>query len=137
MRDFAMVTITERGLSSTRGTTRWRFAPNQSGPPRSGQGRWCADLAHSLDFVSLNNYPLGIYHKQKYAPSVAALNQDAMRGLKRKNFWVMEQQSGGGGWEQVAVPPKPGEMRLWTYQSIAHGADAIIYFRWRTARVPS
>jgi beta-galactosidase len=34
----------------------------------------------------------------------------------------------------VAVPPKPGELRLWTYQSIAHGADAIVYFRWRTAR---
>jgi beta-galactosidase len=46
----------------------------------------------------------------------------------------MEQQSGGGGWEMVAVPPKPGEMRLWAYQSVAHGADAIIYFRWRTCR---
>ena len=46
----------------------------------------------------------------------------------------MEQQSGGGGWEIVAVPPKPGELRLWAYQSIAHGADAIIFFRWRTCR---
>ncbi|WP_348629471.1 beta-galactosidase [Paenibacillus peoriae] len=27
----------------------------------------------------------------------------------------------------------PGQMRLWTYQSIAHGADMILYFRWRTA----
>jgi beta-galactosidase len=25
-------------------------------------------------------------------------------------------------------------MRLWTFQSIAHGADGIIHFRWRTAR---
>jgi beta-galactosidase len=24
-------------------------------------------------------------------------------------------------------------MRLWTYQSIAHGADMVVYFRWRTA----
>jgi beta-galactosidase len=24
-------------------------------------------------------------------------------------------------------------MRLWTYQSIAHGADMVLYFRWRTA----
>jgi beta-galactosidase len=67
-------------------------------------------------------------------PARAALSHDTMRGLKKKNFWVMEQQSGGGGWEYVAVPPKPGELRLWTYQSIAHGADAIVYFRWRTAR---
>jgi beta-galactosidase len=29
--------------------------------------------------------------------------------------------------------PKPGQMRLWTYQSIAHGADMVLYFRWRTA----
>ena len=26
-------------------------------------------------------------------------------------------------------------MRLWTYQSIAHGADMVVYFRWRTATV--
>jgi beta-galactosidase len=32
------------------------------------------------------------------------------------------------------MSPRPGEMRLWTYQAIAHGADAIVYFRWRTAR---
>jgi beta-galactosidase len=57
-----------------------------------------------------------------------------MRGLKKQNFWVMEQQSGGGGWGMVAVTPKPGELRLWTYQSIAHGADGILYFRWRTCR---
>jgi beta-galactosidase len=67
-------------------------------------------------------------------PARAGLSHDTMRGLKKKNFWVMEQQSGGGGWELVAVTPKPGELRLWTYQSIAHGADAIVYFRWRTCR---
>ncbi len=25
-------------------------------------------------------------------------------------------------------------LRLWAYQQIAHGADAIVFFRWRTAR---
>ena len=72
--------------------------------------------------------------KAETDPSWAALGHDTMRGLKGKNYWVMEQQSGGGGWEIVAVPPKPGELRLWTYQSIAHGADGIVYFRWRTCR---
>jgi beta-galactosidase len=57
-----------------------------------------------------------------------------MRGLKQKNFWVMEQQAGPGGWEILSVVPRPGELRLWAYQSIAHGADAIVFFRWRTAR---
>lgn len=67
-------------------------------------------------------------------PVHAALSHDTMRGLKKKNYWVMEHQSGGGGWDCVAVTPKPGELRLWTYQSIAHGADGIVYFRWRTCR---
>src|SRR5258708_15341426 len=57
-----------------------------------------------------------------------------MRGLKRHNFWVMEQQAGAGGWENLAVSSRPGELRLWAYQSIAHGADGILFFRWRTAR---
>ena len=29
--------------------------------------------------------------------------------------------------------PRPGQMRLWTMQAIAHGADYVSYFRWRTA----
>jgi len=93
------------------------------------------DNSSDLDFVSWDNYMRMQWGMQaEVDPSKAALSHDAMRGLKNQNFWVMEQQSGGGGWEYVAVPPKPGELRLWTYQSIAHGADAIVYFRWRTAR---
>ncbi|WP_325176745.1 beta-galactosidase [Paenibacillus alkalitolerans] len=30
--------------------------------------------------------------------------------------------------------PRPGQMRLWTHQSIMHGTDLLLYFRWRTAR---
>jgi beta-galactosidase len=29
---------------------------------------------------------------------------------------------------------RPGQLRLWTYQTVAHGADAVVYFRWRTSR---
>jgi beta-galactosidase len=93
------------------------------------------DNTADLDFVSWDNY---MRHQWEMVaavdPSRAALSHDTMRGLKKQNFWVMEQQSGGGGWELVAVPPKPGEMRLWAYQSVAHGADGIVYFRWRTCR---
>jgi len=93
------------------------------------------DMSTDLGVVSWDNYPRTQWGMlAEVDPTKAALSADTMRGLKKQNFWVMEQQSGGGGWEYVAVPPKPGEIRLWTYQSIAHGADAIIYFRWRTAR---
>jgi beta-galactosidase len=93
------------------------------------------NLARNLDFVSWNNYPRSQWAMQaEVDPSRAALAHDTMRGLKRKNFWVMEQQAGSGGWEIVSVPPRPGELRLWAYQSIAHGADGILFFRWRTSR---
>jgi len=43
----------------------------------------------------------------------------------------MEQQSGPCGWGRLGNTPKPGQLRLWTFQSVAHGAEAILYFRWR------
>ncbi len=93
------------------------------------------DNSADLDFVSWDNYPRTQWDMHSNVdPARASLSHDTMRGLKKQKFWVMEQQSGGGGWDNVAVPPKPGEIRLWTYQAIAHGAEAIIYFRWRTSR---
>jgi len=49
-------------------------------------------------------------------------------------FMIMEQQTGPGGQTYLLRTPQPGQMQLWTFQSIAHGADGIIHFRWRTAR---
>jgi beta-galactosidase len=92
------------------------------------------DIAKPLDFVSWNNYPFGFWHQFKYTPASPALSHDAMRGLKNKNFWVMEQQSGPSGWQTLSSTPRPGVLRLWAYQSIAHGADGVVFFRWRTAR---
>ena len=93
------------------------------------------DLARSLDFAALNHYQRTQWGMQADVdPSLAALTADTTRGLKSHNFWMTEQQAGSGGWEIVSVSPRPGELRLWAYQSIAHGADAIIFFRWRTAR---
>jgi beta-galactosidase len=93
------------------------------------------DLARDIDFVAWDNYPRGYWDMQaEIDPSHAALSCDAIRGLKRQNFWVMEQQAGPSGWETMGMAPRPGELRLWTYQAIAYGADAIVHFRWRTAR---
>lgn len=87
------------------------------------------DLAKGLDFVSWDNYPKMPWNNGSYQS--AAMAHDLMRGVKNQNFWVMEEQSGPCGWSVLGDTPAPGQIRLWTYQAIAHGADAIVYFRWR------
>jgi beta-galactosidase len=91
-------------------------------------------LARDLDFICHNQYPL---HFRKDRDPVApperlAAILDLMRGIKRKPFWIMEEQAGPTGWETVSSTPRPGQLRLWTYHAVAHGADAVVYFRWRT-----
>ncbi len=92
------------------------------------------DMAAGLDHVAWDNYPSGFWSKESVDPASPALSHDTMRSLKKQNFWVMEQQAGPSGWEIMSPAPRPGELRLWAYQSIAHGADGIVFFRWRTAR---
>jgi beta-galactosidase len=94
------------------------------------------DLAKAIDIVSWCNYPRH-YHRSPQAevdPALAALAHDTMRGLKRRNFWVMEEQAGPTGWKTISMAPRPGEIRLWAWQAVAHGADGMVFFRWRTAR---
>jgi beta-galactosidase len=88
-------------------------------------------LGGDLDFVSWDNYP-----RLPGAPDTArlAMTHDLMRGIRQQNFWVMEEQSGPSGWGIVQSTPRPGEIRLWTYQAVSRGADGIVYFRWRTCR---
>ncbi len=51
------------------------------------------------------------------------------------HFGIMEQQSGAMGWNtrMESPAPKPGQMLLWAMQSVAHGADYVSFFRWRTS----
>ena len=91
-------------------------------------------LAANLDFVSHDQYPGGFWLNgiPQTPPSSLAANLDLMRGIKEKPFWIMEQQAGPTGWETMGRTPRPGQLRLWTAQSAARGADAVFYFRWRT-----
>ncbi|HEU5015907.1 MAG TPA: beta-galactosidase [Roseiflexaceae bacterium] len=92
-----------------------------------------------LDFISYDSYPqFGVIFPDAGPDPLYDRRWSWMLSVARSispNFCVMEQQSGPGGWtNRIAQPsPKPGQMRLWTYQSIAHGADMVLYFRWRTA----
>ena len=53
------------------------------------------------------------------------------------HFGIMEQQSGANGWttRMEGPAPRPGQLTLWAMQSVAHGADFISFFRWRTCTV--
>ena len=90
----------------------------------------------ALDFLTYDSYPMfGLSDEggnrlkdRKWSMQLARI-----RGVGNE-FGIMEQQSGPGGWynRQLMPTPKPGQIRLWTYQSVANGADYISYFRWRT-----
>ncbi len=87
------------------------------------------DLAKDLDLVTWDNYPIWGKRQVHYAASAGA---DVMRGLKKKNFWIMEQTAGTGGWGSYNRNPWPGEIRNIAYQQVAHGADGMVWFRWRS-----
>ncbi|MCD8179876.1 MAG: beta-galactosidase [Firmicutes bacterium] len=89
------------------------------------------DLSRDLDFVSWDNYPDNQWGDSEY--EYVSMAHENMRGAKNKNFVVMEEQSGPAGWDILGSTPRPGQLRLWTYQAAAHGGEGIVYFRFRTA----
>lgn len=89
------------------------------------------DLSADLDFVSWDNYPDNQWGDSEY--EYVSMAHENMRGAKNKNFIVMEQQSGACGWDIMGSTPRPNQLRLWTYQAVAHGAEGMVYFRFRTA----
>ncbi len=91
-------------------------------------------LNRTLDFVAWDNYPMfGQRHANYFGPALA---HDLMRGSKDgENFMVMEEEAGLPGWTSFwGHQAAPGLYRVWAYQAIAHGADGVCYFRWRTSR---
>ncbi len=61
-------------------------------------------LADQLDFASWDNYPFG-----SAEPAGVAASHDLVRGYLNKNFWVMEQMSGPGGWGELTRRPPAEE----------------------------
>jgi beta-galactosidase len=100
-------------------------------------------LYRNLDFVAYDNYPgfVSVVSGEPGTslPSMAmapmiSFGHDIMRSVKDgKPFLVMEEQSGKAGQPFFSPQPEPGQIRLWSYQAVAHGAMGINYFRWDTA----
>ncbi len=88
--------------------------------------RWAADL----DFASWDNYP-----PDDRSAARMALTHDLMRGLKGgQPFWLMEQTPSVTASRDVNPVKRPGVLRLWSWQAVAHGADAVLYFQMRQSR---
>ena len=83
--------------------------------------------AKSMDFILWDNYPA---NEDPY--SRIAMNHDLMRGIKGgQPFVLMEQTPSVTNWLAYNALKRPGVMRLWSYQAMAHGADAVLFFQMR------
>lgn len=81
--------------------------------------------AKYMDFISWDNYP-----SYDAIPADTSLRHDLMRGLKQgKAFALMEQTPSVTNWHPYNALKRPGVMRLWSYQAVAHGADTVMFFQ--------
>ena len=101
-------------------------------------------VGSDLDIASWDSYPLGFLEmvsdanedfKAEYAqqgdPDFQAFHHDIYRAVGRGRWWVMEQQPGPVNWASYNPAPLKGMVGLWSWEAIAHGAEAVCYFRWR------
>ena len=97
-----------------------------------------------LDIASWDSYPLGFLEDRsdedddwrlRFArqgdPDFQAFHHDLYRSVGRGRWWVMEQQPGPVNWAPYNPAPLKGMVKLWSLEAVAHGAEAVCYFRWR------
>ena len=89
----------------------------------------------SLDFLSYDSYPNFAYDSSLYRAEDVLKDRKWSRNLTETRavspiFAIVEQQTGANGWtiSMDSPTPRPGQILLWTMQSIAHGADFIGFF---------
>lgn len=86
-------------------------------------------MSADLDMASWDWYvPTG---QPDYTLTGAA--HDLVRGYKRKNFWVMETQPGNVNWTSINNHVNKGGVRKMAWHAVGHGADAVLYWQWRSA----
>ncbi|MDD3278304.1 MAG: beta-galactosidase [Lachnospiraceae bacterium] len=92
-----------------------------------------------LDVYTYDSYPSFAYGLDSPSDGEGLGDRQWSRNLNEvrsicPHFGIMEQQSGANGWNNrmEGPAPRPGQLKLWSMQSLAHGADYISYFRWRT-----
>ncbi len=62
-----------------------------------------------------------------------ALHHAVVHGFKQRNFWLMETQPGWVNWGANNRALDPGQTRELAWQAVGRGADAVLYWQWRSA----
>lgn len=85
------------------------------------------EMTKHMDLVGWDNYPA-----PSAEPSLVAFKHDLMRGLKNgRSFMLAEQSPNQQNWQPYNKLKRPGEVRLLSYQALAHGADTCLFFQMR------
>ncbi|NNG35849.1 beta-galactosidase [Nakamurella aerolata] len=64
----------------------------------------------------------------------AAFDYDVVRSLHAGRPWLlMEQAPSAVNWRQRNAPKPAGKMRAGSWQAVARGADAVMFFQWRAS----
>jgi beta-galactosidase len=85
------------------------------------------EMSKHMDIVGWDNYP-----SPHAEPSLVALKHDIMRGLKNgRSFMLSEQSPNQQNWQPYNKLKRPGEVRILSYQAMAHGADTCLFFQMR------
>lgn len=89
-------------------------------------------MSEELDVVSYDNYPVWGGLEKPLEPAEIAMTHDYIRGLKQKNYWILEELMGAQGHTEIGYLPKPDQGKLWAFQAMSKGCESLLYFRWRT-----
>ncbi|MBM7703080.1 beta-galactosidase [Metabacillus iocasae] len=89
------------------------------------------EFTRDLDYVSYDNYPVWGGLKEPVTPAELSASLDFVRGLKKENFWIVEQLMGAQGHDVIGYLPRPNQAKAWSYHAFAHGCTNMLYFRWR------
>ena len=99
------------------------------------------DLAEVLDFVSIESTAALRAKSAELACEIDMLRSLKKTGIRAPDgdtgFWVMEHKAGNVTWQEVNSLVRPGVLRMFTYQLLSRGANAILFFRWRQPRFGS
>lgn len=92
------------------------------------------DWAQDLDVCAWDSYPDPVDLNQ--AAPFAAVGHDLTRSLRGgQSFLLMEQVTSQINWRTLNALKPPGLMRAQSWQAVARGADAVMFFQWRAAQV--